>query len=61
MLVLCACRGWFMSTPPILTYRAFLSYAHADTRWTKWLHGQFESFRIDKDLAGRITPMGPVP
>ena len=39
-------------------YRAFLSYAHADTKWAKWLHGQLEGFRIDKDLAGRITPLG---
>ena len=50
-----------MSAPVPLKYRAFLSYAHADLRWGKWLHGQLEGFRIDKDLAGRTTPMGPVP
>jgi tetratricopeptide (TPR) repeat protein len=44
-----------------LQHRAFLSYSHADTRWAKWLHGKLEAFRIDKDLVGRSTPMGPVP
>ncbi len=43
-----------------LTFRAFLSYAHADLRWGKWLHSQLEKFTIDKDLAGRETAMGPV-
>jgi len=38
------------------TYRAFISYSHADTAWAKWLHRGLESFRIDKDLAGRETP-----
>ena len=50
-----------MSTPVVLKYRAFLSYAPADTRWAKWLHGQLEGFRIDKDLVGRETPKGAVP
>ena len=45
----------------MLKYRAFLSYAHADTRWATWLHGQIEGFWLDKDLVGRDTPMGPVP
>ena len=43
------------------TYRAFISYSHADTSWAKWLHRGLESFRIDKDLAGRETETGPVP
>lgn len=42
-------------------YRAFLSYAHADTRWARWLHHRLEHFAIDKDLVGRITRLGPVP
>ncbi|MGB6536119.1 MAG: tetratricopeptide repeat protein [Xanthobacteraceae bacterium] len=42
-------------------YRAFISYSHADTRWTKWLHARLEAFRIDRDLLGRGTQMGPVP
>jgi tetratricopeptide (TPR) repeat protein len=47
--------------PVDFKYRAFLSYAHADAKWAKWLHGQLEAFRIDHDLAGRETPLGPVP
>ena len=42
-------------------YRAFLSYSHRDTAWAKWLHARLEGFRIDKDLIGRQTPVGPVP
>ena len=48
-----------MPEPP--KYRAFLSYSHADTRVAARLHSRLEGFRIDKDLAGRDTPMGPVP
>jgi tetratricopeptide (TPR) repeat protein len=44
-----------------LKYRAFLSYAHADTAWARWLHARLESFAIDKDLVGRDTARGPVP
>jgi tetratricopeptide (TPR) repeat protein len=50
-----------MSSIAPFKYRAFLSYAHADTGWAKWLHGRLEGFRIDKDLAGRETDVGPVP
>ena len=42
-------------------YRAFLSYGHADSGWAKWLYAHLESFRLDKDLVGRKTPLGPVP
>lgn len=44
-----------------LKYRAFLSYSHRDTADAKGLHGSIEGFRIDKDLIGRATPMGPIP
>ncbi|MCB1511437.1 MAG: TIR domain-containing protein, partial [Hyphomicrobiaceae bacterium] len=50
-----------MSALVNLKYRAFLSYAHADVRWAKWLHGRLEGFRVDKDLVGRETALGPVP
>jgi tetratricopeptide (TPR) repeat protein len=50
-----------MAEPASFKYRAFLSYAHADTRWAKWLHRQLEGFRLDKDLIGRKTSLGPVP
>ncbi len=42
-------------------YHAFLSYAHADAGWAKWLHKRLEGFRLGKDLIGRETPFGPVP
>ena len=41
--------------------RAFLSYAHADASWGRWLHAQLEGFRIDKALVGRETAIGLVP
>src|SRR5262245_3316752 len=42
------------------TYRAFLSYSHADTAWARWLHKHIEGFAV-RDLAGRDTARGPVP
>lgn len=50
-----------MAEPVALKYRAFISYSHADTAEAKWLHRALETFRIDKDLAGRATALGPVP
>lgn len=50
-----------MSAAVEFRYRAFLSYARADTRWATWLHGKLEGFRIDADLVGKPTPLGPVP
>ncbi len=46
---------------PAFKYRAFLSYSHRDTKWAKWLHKALEGYRIEKDLVGRETPLGPVP
>jgi hypothetical protein len=42
-------------------YRAFLSYSHRDRGWAKWLQTALEHYRIDRDLVGRETPVGPVP
>src|SRR6516225_8926443 len=53
--------GRIMGEPVSFKYHAFVSYAHADTRWAKWLHGRLEGFRFDKDLIGRKTQLGPVP
>ena len=50
-----------MPEPVLFKYRAFLSYSHADMSWAKWLHSRLEGCRIDKDLVGRETKMGPVP
>ena len=35
-----------------LKYRAFLSYAHADTSEAQWRHRQLERYAIDKSLVG---------
>jgi tetratricopeptide (TPR) repeat protein len=43
------------------TYRAFISYSHADRRWAKWLHRRLERFRLGTDLVGRETAVGRVP
>jgi formylglycine-generating enzyme required for sulfatase activity len=50
-----------MAEPTALKYRAFISYSHQDTTWAKWVQRGLESFKIDKDLAGRETARGPVP
>jgi hypothetical protein len=44
-----------------IKYRAFLSYAHPDVAWARWLHTHLEGFHIDQDLVGRETGRGPVP
>jgi len=43
------------------TYRAFLSYSRNDAKFASTLHADLESWRIDRDLVGRETPLGPVP
>ncbi len=50
-----------MTNPTAMKYRAFLSYSHHDRRSAGWLHGRLEGFRIDKDLVGRLTNVGPIP
>jgi formylglycine-generating enzyme required for sulfatase activity len=50
-----------MPEPVPLKYRAFISYSHQDTTWAKWLQRGLESFKIDKDLAGRDTARGAIP
>src|SRR5580704_16424312 len=42
-------------------YRAFLSYSHADAAMAQRVHRRLESFHIDKELVGRVTPAGPIP
>jgi tetratricopeptide (TPR) repeat protein len=50
-----------MSDTPALKYRAFLSYSHKDTATARRVHSRLEAFNIDKDIAGRETPLGPIP
>jgi len=49
------------ATMAAVKYRAFLSCSHRDSAWTKSLHRALEGYRIDKDLIGRVMPVGPVP
>jgi tetratricopeptide (TPR) repeat protein len=44
-----------------IRYRAFLSYSRQDVGWAKWLQARLQDFKIDPDLAGRQTALGPVP
>ena len=50
-----------MVEPVTYKFRAFLSYSHRDTAFAKWLHAALESYRIDKELVGRATAVGPLP
>ncbi len=43
------------------TYRAFLSYSHRDAKFARRIHADLEAWRVDRDLVGRETPLGPVP
>jgi hypothetical protein len=44
-----------------IKYRAFISYSHRDSRWSKIIHRRLEGFRIDNDLIGRQTQLGTIP
>lgn len=46
---------------PAYRYAAFMSYSHRDRRAAERLHSFLESYRIPRDLVGRITPRGVVP
>ena len=42
-------------------YKAFISYAHADEKWARWLHRSLEAYKPPKHLIGTVTDMGEVP
>ncbi|WP_293906858.1 toll/interleukin-1 receptor domain-containing protein [Phenylobacterium sp.] len=42
-------------------YWAFLSYSHADVRWTQWLHRHLEGYTVPSRLVGQASPHGPTP
>lgn len=48
-------------TDSSFTYRAFLSYSHADKAWADWLYKALETYRVPARLVGMHTPMGVVP
>lgn len=43
------------------TYRAFLSYSHADKSWADWLHKALETYRVPSRLVGTQTANGVIP
>jgi len=49
------------SVPEAFKYRAFLSYSRADAGVAARVRSRLEKFRIDRDLVGQVTPVGPVP
>ena len=53
--------GAHVATTEVFKYRGFISYCHKDTGWARWVHRSFEGWRIDADLIGRETPLGPIP
>lgn len=42
-------------------YRAFISYSHRDAAFARRIHTDLEAWRVDKELIGRQTSIGPVP
>jgi tetratricopeptide (TPR) repeat protein len=42
-------------------YFAFISYSHADEKWSRWLHRAIETYRVPKRLIGQMTDHGAVP
>jgi tetratricopeptide (TPR) repeat protein len=46
-----------MSSSEAVKYGAFLSYAHAGTRWAEWLHEDLESFRVTCRPAPGVSPL----
>ncbi|WP_293362325.1 toll/interleukin-1 receptor domain-containing protein [Phenylobacterium sp.] len=43
------------------SYRAFISYSHADAATVRWLHRAIETFRLPARIVGQPTPLGPAP
>lgn len=46
--------------PAATRYRAFISYSHADDRFSRWLHRRLESYRLPADSNGRAERFAPV-
>ncbi|MDE2498059.1 MAG: toll/interleukin-1 receptor domain-containing protein, partial [Xanthomonadaceae bacterium] len=52
-----------MSEPsgPSRSYRAFISYSHADKAWGDWLHKALETYRVPSRLVGKQSKVGTIP
>ena len=46
--------------PSTASYRAFISYSHADQRQARWLHRALETYRVPGRLLGRETATGVI-
>src|SRR5579862_485294 len=46
------------STDAGCRYSAFISYAHEDERWAKWLQSALERYRVPRRLVGKHTAFG---
>src|SRR5471032_1937649 len=42
------------------TYRAFISYSHADSAWARWLVRRLENFKVPERFHGLKAPIGQV-
>ena len=42
-------------------YWAFISYAHADQKWARWIHNRIERYRVPKSLIGKTNRLGRIP
>ena len=43
------------------SYKAFISYSHADERWAKWLHRSLERYRVPRRLIDKYRPERELP
>lgn len=55
-----------MPLAPVTRHLAFVSYAVEDNqgpghRWAEWVADALETFAVPRPLAGRPTPLGPIP
>ena len=39
-------------------YWAFISYSHKDSSWAARIHKRLETWRVPKNLVGRVTSAG---
>ena len=42
-------------------YWAFISYSHKDSAWAARIHRRLETWRVPKNLVGRVTSAGAIP
>ncbi|WP_395391020.1 toll/interleukin-1 receptor domain-containing protein [Novosphingobium sp. BL-8A] len=54
-------NGGIVAAGEARSYRAFLSYSHANERFAGKLHRWLEAYRIPQRLVGTPSPRGPVP